>query len=267
MLLDYHTHHYRCGHARGVMEDYIQAALAVGLKEIGVSDHSPIYHLGANPHPLPRTAMSQLELPHYIDEALALQQKYAGRIAVKIGVESDYLEEHEAHYRSLWAGYPLDYVIGSVHWLGTWNIFYPELPNGMTAMEAYLTYLNLTGRAAASGIYEIIGHLDCLKTRGHLPDRAIIPPLEEAIRALADSGVAIELNTSGWRKECAECYPRAEVLARCHHWGVPVTFGSDAHDPHLVGAGYAEAVRLLKEIGYTELASFTRRRRTMLPLD
>lgn len=265
-MLDYHTHHYRCGHARGNMEDYIEQAIALGLREIGLSDHSPIYHLGNDPHPLPGTAMSRTELPHYVAEALHLKERYADRIAVKVGIESDYILDYDEHYRSLWSQYPLDYVIGSVHWLGRWSIFQPELPPGKTAFEVYHEYLHTTRRAALSGAYDIIGHLDCLKTRGHLPDRAIIPDLEETIRTLAEANVAIELNTSGWRKDCNESYPRAEVLERCHHWGVPVTLGSDSHDPHLVGAGFADAIALLQEIGYTHLASFTQRQRSLIPI-
>ena len=41
----------------------------------------------------------------------------------------------------------------------------------------------------------------------------ITPLLEETVRVIAACGVAIELNTSGWRKPVAECYPRAELLA------------------------------------------------------
>lgn len=265
-MLDYHTHHHRCGHARGNMEDYIQQAIASGLQEVGLSDHAPIYHLGAHPHPLPRSAMSRTELPHYLAEASRLKQAYAGVISVKVGVESDYVLDYDDHYRHLWSQYPLDYVIGSVHWLGTWSIFQADLPPGKTTMDVYLEYLHTTQRAALSGAYDIIGHLDCIKTRGHLPDRSIIPPLEETIRTLAETGVTIELNTSGWRKDCAECFPRSDVLERCHHWGVPVTLGSDAHDPHLVGAGFDDALRLLREIGYTHIASFTNRTRTLLPI-
>lgn len=50
MLVDYHTHHYRCGHAEAQLDEYVAAAIAAGIDEIGLSDHSPIYHLGNNPH-------------------------------------------------------------------------------------------------------------------------------------------------------------------------------------------------------------------------
>jgi histidinol-phosphatase (PHP family) len=267
MLIDYHTHHYRCGHARGVMDDYVEAAIAAGLGEIGLSDHSPIYHLGDDPHPLPGTAMSQRELPTYVEEMAQVRERYAGRITVRLGVESDYIMGWDDHYRQLWESYPLDYVIGSVHWLDRWSIFEPSVPYGSTQQQTYDDYLRTTQAAARSGAFDIIGHLDCLKTHGHIPDMAITPLLEETVRALAESNVAIELNTSGWRKPIKECYPRPELLACCHHYGVPVTLCSDAHAPGQVAYKFPEAVELLKEIGYREVATFAQRKRVMISLE
>ena len=117
MWVDYHTHHYRCGHATGQMADYVEAALAAGLTEIGLSDHSPIYHFEGDPHPWPKTAMAQHELPRYIEEMQQVRERFASRITVLLGVESDSIMGWDAHYRRLWQQYPLDYVIGSVHWL------------------------------------------------------------------------------------------------------------------------------------------------------
>ena len=267
MWVDYHTHHYRCGHASGQMEEYVEAAIASGLAEIGLSDHSPIYHLGDDPHPLPGTAMPQHELPAYVEEMAQLRERYADRISVRLGVESDYVMDWDDHYRLLWRQYPLDYVIGSVHWLDRWSIFSQTLPLEASAEDVYAEYLLTTQAAARSGAFDIIGHLDCLKTRGHVPDMSITPLLEETVRVLAASGVAIELNTSGWRKSIADCYPRAELLACCCHYGVPVTLGSDAHAPDLVGAGFPEAIALIRDVGYRQIATFKERTRRMIPLD
>ena len=266
MRVDYHTHHYRCGHARGNLNDYVEAALAAGLDEIGLSDHSPIYHFGDDPYPLPGTAMSQHALPQYVREMAAVRERYAGHIRVRLGVESDYVLGWDAHYRDLWRQYPLDYVIGSVHWLGHWSIFDPCLPAGRTPEAIYEEYLLTTQAAARSGAYDILGHLDCLKTKGQIPELTITPLLEATVRVLAESGITVELNTSGWRKPIEECYPRPELLDLCSHYGVPVTLCSDAHEPELVGSGFERGVRLLKDAGYREIATFERRQRIMQPL-
>jgi histidinol-phosphatase (PHP family) len=266
MLVDYHTHHYRCGHAEGQLDEYVEAAITIGLDEIGLSDHSPIYHFGDDPHPLPRTAMSQHELPNYMDEINAVRKRFAGRMIVRLAVESDYVLGWDQHYRQLWRQYPLDYVIGSVHWLDKWSIFSRELPAGRTADDVYKEYLLTTQAAARSGAYDVIGHLDCLKTVGHIPDFSITPLVEQTVRVIAESNVAIELNTSGWRKSVADCFPRAELLACCQHYGVPVTLSSDAHAPGLVGSGFERAVALLREVGYKQLATFVQRERRMVPM-
>ncbi len=266
MFVDYHTHHYRCGHAEGEMVEYVEAAIAAGVAEIGLSDHSPIYHLGDDPHPLPQTAMHQHELPRYVADMRALQQQFASKIAVRLGVESDYVVGWDDHYRTLWQRYPLDYVIGSVHWLGQWSIFNPQLPPGRTPDDIYDEYLRTTQAAARSGAYDIIGHLDCIKTAGHLPTRSMTPLLEETVQVLAESHVVVELNTSGWRKAIGECYPRPELLACCQHYGVPVTLGSDAHRPEHVAAGFKEATTLLADVGYRDIATFRQRECFMVPL-
>lgn len=44
MKNNYHTHTYRCGHANGSEEDMVKAALAMGIEELGFSEHIPMPH-------------------------------------------------------------------------------------------------------------------------------------------------------------------------------------------------------------------------------
>lgn len=287
MRVDYHTHHYRCGHATGTLPEYVEAAIACNLDEIGLSDHSPYYHVPGKPHVLPRIAMAQGEFPNYLREAAELRDRYADRITVRVGVESDYVDGMGSFYRDLWRKYPVDYVIGSVHlltppfydptlgkadlddpWVLTgWSIFDPDLTPGRSPHEVYGEYLRLTRDAARSGAYDIIGHLDALKTFGHMPDLAITSELEETVRTIAKADMAVELNTSGWRKKrCGDCYPRHALLELCFRHRVPIVLGSDAHAPDQVGADFDRAVALLRQVGYTEIATFQRRHRKMVPL-
>ena len=46
MITDYHTHTFRCGHAVGTMREYIEAAMARGIDEIGLSDNLVVLHQG-----------------------------------------------------------------------------------------------------------------------------------------------------------------------------------------------------------------------------
>ena len=56
------------------------------------------------------------------------------------------------------------------------------------------------------------------------------------------------------------------IVRRAAELGVPITFGSDAHAPTEVGTGFAEAVRLAEEAGYTHWCQFDKRKSIPLPL-
>lgn len=265
MLVDYHTHHYRCGHASGTLADVVECAIERGLSEIGLSDHSPIFHFD-EPHPFPKTAMHPDEFPNYVREMAEVRDQYKDRIQVRLGVESDYILGWDDFYRDLWAKYPLDYVIGSVHWLERWNVFWTELPEGKDAERIYHEYFESVQAAAQSGIFDILGHLDVPKTSSHMTGE-LTPLVRETLEVIADSGVAIELNTSGWRKPVGDCYPSREILGYAAKLGIPVTLGSDAHSPELVGAGFDRALALLHECGFKQIAAFSERKRTMFPIE
>lgn len=81
------------------------------------------------------------------------------------------------------------------------------------------------------------------------------------IGKIAASGICIEINTAGLRVPAKEIYPNIEFLKLCYHYKVPVSLGSDAHKPNQVGENFQQAVRLLKEVGYDKVVTFTHRNR------
>lgn len=268
MRVDYHTHHWRCQHAEGDLSDYVEAAIAAGLDEIGLSDHSPIYHLGDDPKPLKHTIMSQLELPNYVRAMEEVRDRYADRITVRLSIESDYILGWDRHYRELWQRYPLDYVIGSVHWLGTWTLWSAAPPDGKSVADMYELYLHTLQAAARSGAYEVLGHIDLFTQLW--PDHGLEASTlwDETLRVIAEAGLTVELNTSGYRDPARRApYPVPTLVERLHHYAIPVTLGSDAHKPEEVGSHFDEAVALLMSAGYRQIATYAGRRRIMVPLE
>ncbi|GGR08076.1 histidinol-phosphatase HisJ family protein [Deinococcus ruber] len=263
-LPDHHTHHLRCGHAVGSLDDVAASALVRGLPAVGLSDHAPLLFLPGD-HPAPLIAMPASEFPAYAEEMQHVKARYAGRLRVLASVEADYVPGSEAAYRHLLAS-PLDYVLGSVHWIDGWSLFSAELPGGWTPEHAWSRALALTREAAASGFADVIAHLDVLKTKGHLPERWHTPELDDTLEAIGASGKAIELNTSGWRKPVGECFPSPAILHLAARRGIPVCLGSDAHDPQDVGADFERAARVLYDAGYRETVTWEGRERRVIPL-
>lgn len=264
-MFDLHTHHDRCGHAVGSLREMIEAAIDAGLDTIGVSDHSPFFGEPVD-HFKPWVAMAKSEFPRYIAEALALRDEFRDRITVLVGVESDFFDEHVELYRRIFQGYPLDYIIGSVHVLGDTDIFDPARWDGADLVAEKEKYCAAVGRSARCGAFDILGHVDAIK--GNRPEIADIqtPAVDKMLRDIADADVVMEINTSGRTKPVGGWYPSPDVLARAAFYGVKVTFGSDAHRPDRVGEDFEAVRRHLRELGYRHWHVFRARRREQRPL-
>ena len=94
-----------------------------------------------------------------------------------------------------------------------------------------------------------------------------MPAVEQMIKTVAVQNLAIELNTAGLRKPVGEIYPQEAWLRLCYQYQIPVTLGSDAHQPQDVAADFDQAIALLIKVGYTQLASFTQRKRSLVPIE
>ncbi|MEK4876610.1 MULTISPECIES: histidinol-phosphatase HisJ [Paenibacillus] len=269
MHIDYHTHHERCGHAVGKLEEYVQRGIELGLQQLGLSDHLPLIHVDPASY-YPEMAMPMAELPRYVEECLTLKERYRGVIDLRVGLEADYIEGYEEQIREVLSPYPWDYLIGSVHFLGEWDITDHRQVHGWEGKDAlavYRLYYDAVKKSALSGLYDIIGHMDVIKRFGYGPQtpegKAEVKALElETLKVIADSGIAMELNASGLTKPCAEMFPAEHLLQEALKLGIPLTLGSDAHDPAKLGDGLQEARSMLWQTGFRELAVFEGRRRT-----
>ncbi|WP_339244241.1 histidinol-phosphatase HisJ [Paenibacillus sp. FSL F4-0243] len=272
MHIDYHTHHERCGHAVGKLEEYVQRGIQLGLQQLGLSDHLPLIHVDPASY-YPEMAMPMAELPRYVEECLKLKERYRGVIDLRVGLEADYIEGYEDQISEILTTYPWDYLIGSVHFLGEWDITdYRQVDGweGKDELEVYRLYYDAVKKSALSGLYDIIGHMDVIKRFGYGPQtpegKAEVRTLElETLKVIADSGIAMELNASGLTKPCAEMFPAEHLLQEAFKLGIPLTLGSDAHDPAKLGDGLQEARSMLWHTGFRELAVFEGRRRTTVP--
>jgi histidinol-phosphatase (PHP family) len=259
---DYHMHTPLCHHAVGEPVDYARHAVAVGLTEIGFSDHSPMLR-----DDFDNWRMRHDQLDEYVAKVRRAQQEFP-QLTIRLALEVDYLPGHEAWIRDLAARHPWDYFIGSVHYVSdSWAIDDPSKLSEWKhrdADEVWAAYFERLTMAAESKLFEIIGHTDLPKKFGHRPTANCVPHYERFLKAARQGGCAIELNTAGLRKDCREIYPSREILALAFAACVPITFGSDAHKPEEVGLNFAEAMQLARAVGYRESCQFTQRQRRLI---
>jgi histidinol-phosphatase (PHP family) len=256
---DYHMHTPLCRHASGEPVDFARRALAIGLTEIGFSDHSPMRQ-----DDFDDWRMRNDQLDEYVEMVRKTQHDFP-QLVIRLALEVDYLPGHEDWIRDLAARHPWDYLIGSVHYVtDSWAVDSPaklsEWAN-RDAFEVWSVYFERLTKAAETGFFEIIGHADLPKKFRHRPARDCTPLYDRFLTAARKHNCAIELNTAGLRKDCHEIYPSRQILELAFNKGVPITFGSDAHAPEEVGMNFAQAIQLAREVGYKGYCLFAGRKR------
>jgi histidinol-phosphatase (PHP family) len=261
---DYHMHTPLCRHAIGEPVDYAARAEALGLREIGFTDHSPMRR-----DDFDNWRMRADQLDDYVENVRRAQREHP-QLTILLGLEVDFIPGHEEWIRELAGRHPWDYFIGSVHYVSdSWDVDNPEKLSKWKerdAFEVWSIYFDRLTKAAESKLFEIIGHADLPKKFGYVPQQDCAPLFERFLKAAAQANTAIELNTAGLRKDCREIYPSPAFLALAHAHRVPITFGSDAHAPPEVGHEFQQAVQLARVTGYRERCQFRQRARSFVPI-
>ena len=257
---DYHLHTPLCHHATGPLEAYVERAHQLGLRAIGFSDHNPL------PNGLNATVrMNEAELDQYVACVTELRDKYHGRVEILLGLELDYFEHLEDYLRQQVARYPWDYIIGAVHSLeATSQEFAWATAVATDPRRYYGRYCALMRQLARSGLCDIIAHFDVPKRSGCLPLAVVGEDLTRTLEIIAQSGVALEINTSGYRHPelpTPQPYPSLSLVAQAHQLGIPLLVNSDAHAPEHVGSRFGEMETFLRGLGVASLVRFAGRQR------
>jgi histidinol-phosphatase (PHP family) len=267
-LADYHMHTVLCGHAVGTMDAYIAPAQALGLDEIGFSEHIYLYHLPPAARDPELAPADEHALAQYVSWVREAQARYPA-LPIRLGLEADYIPGHEETLARILARWPFDYVYGSVHFIDDWGLDDRRYIDGYAAwdlMALYRRYFGLVCDAARSGLFDIMAHLDLAKKFGFRPAEDLTDLYAAVSAELATAGVCIEVSSGGLRYEAAEVYPAPVLLRACRTAGVPIVFGSDAHKPEHVGYAYPALVAAARAAGYTTAQRFAGRQRHTVPL-
>jgi len=255
---DYHMHSsYSDG--RSVPDDYIIPALVAGMSEIGFSEHLTLFKDPEDWN------MNPVNILPYINHLEALK-KSTTSIKIRIGLEVDYFAGKEKEISAFLRPLPLDFIIGSVHYLGEKTVdIGPEFYEGKSIDRLFISYFDSVILAAGSGLFDIIGHCDLIRIYGYKPSSDLEPLYRKLAKTMKNHDVAFEVNTNGRNRPLADFYPDRRFLHIFREENVPVCVNSDAHMPSRVGQYFDEAYELLRYIGFTEMVVFENRVKRMVP--
>lgn len=259
-LSNFHSHCYFCdGHAS--MEAFVKFAIAKGFRAYGISSHAPVNFST-------RWAMPYDDLPEYLQEFNRLKAKYAHEIELYVGLEIDFLAEEQDSVFQLHSSRPLDYRIGSIHYINRfpdgspWNIDgsvktfkkATEVIFGGEVKNLVKRYFEQTCEMVEHGGFDIIGHMD--KVSGNashcsnfsITDKWYTDLVKETLCLIKERGIIVEINTKALLRK-GITYPHQQFYATLKEMQIPVMVNSDCHSPELITSGIAETYKVLLETG------------------
>jgi histidinol-phosphatase (PHP family) len=193
-----------------------------------------------------------LEVAGYLDCVEQCQSELGGSLRIRAGVELGDPHLHPQAAAAL-ADSGFELIVGSVHSLRRAGGFadaadrYADLPDAEVVRE-YLA--EVTAMVQTSGSFAVLAHINYAARywpgrQGPYRSADFEYEYRAALRALAGSGRALEINTSGWLPldPGLLSWWRAEG-------GQAVSFGSDAHDPVSIGREFASAAALAQATGF-----------------
>lgn len=243
MIANLHTHTWRCNHATGTEEEYVQAALDRKMEILGFSDHTPYcFPEGYYSH----FRMRPEQLEDYCNTIRSLQRAYAGRIQLPLGVELEYYPAFFFQLLPILRDAGVEYCLLGQHFVeNEINAHYCGHPTG--DVDILKAYVSQSAQAMQTGLFTYFAHPDLIHYVG---DEAIY---RRHIRLLCQEakscGMALELNMLG--KWNGRHYPNPVFWELAAEEGCDVILGCDAHAPdHLRKTQTEEALlEMIRQYG------------------
>ena len=256
-MYDYHLHSWYSHDSQADPRIIAEQAARSGLREICFTEHVEFDENGAG---VPRIQME--EYTACIEE-LRRNSDITIRQGVEIGLRDS---DTFAQAYNFIKDYPIDFIIGSVHWTDEGDAYFPPFFEGRDKETAYRRYLELAfPRCVSSAQYQVFGHFDYPAKKAPYEDRAMYYEMapdvfDRLFRHFIQNGIGIEINTSVYRTKEEKMWGLDILKRYVQLGGEYITVGSDAHVPERIGWRINDAIELARQAGIRYLATFHRQK-------
>ena len=223
MFSNYHTHTRRCNHASGSEREYIENAIAAGIKVLGFSDHAPQFYKGGF---VSGIRMRTSEAPEYVECIKKLAQEYKNEIEIYVGFEAEYFPDIFNKLLDFCRDYGVDYMIMGQHFLDSEDGgVYVGVPHGDPGLLRRYTAQVTEG--LQTGAFKYLAHPDFFCFTGD--DEIYAEEAEKLCRELKKMNIPLEINMLGLAG--GRHYPSERFFKIAKTVGNDVIVGCDAHTP------------------------------------
>lgn len=264
-ITDHHVHSEFSGDCNTPMEDIVERAIKLGLKEVMFTEHQDFEYPS-------KEICFEINIQEYVETIKRLKEKYK-EIDILMGIEIGYQPGLNDKINNLLNSYPFDFVICSIH---AWNgmaLDKGHLFQGKTQKGGYREYFeNLKYCVENFQNCDVYGHLDFIVRYGNFQNKILRYKdykdiIDKILKTIINNGKGIELNTSGLRYNLNTMHPNKDILKRYFELGGKiVTLGSDAHRVDELGADFDIALKQLRQIGFTDITTFKNRKASLIKI-
>lgn len=247
-MFDFHLHTRVSFDSVCPPEEIVNAAERAGLSEICFTDHYDFNDDPEKHHDI-------FSIESYAD---AYDSLSSDKLLIRRGVEFGLTPWNKGEYDKLMRARNFDFVIGSVHFVGGTDPYYPEFWESNSGKEAFEKYLKQTLECVkVHDSFDVLGHINYVCKSAHNPGHV---PLryedhsdlcDEIMKTLAKKGRGMEINTSGVDRGVGLLPTHAFIKRFKELGGEILTVGSDSHDGSRVGQYIDSALEIAKDVfGY-----------------
>ena len=279
MFKDYHTHTAYSLDSTYPMEEVLEDAIKIGIDEICFTDHVDYGNCRDIDDPRgiekfydPRNGKYMFELlntdyENYFKDIARFTEKYKNQITIKKGLEFGIMVQTIDDYEKLFAKYPLDFVIMSIHQVNGKTFAYHEFQANKEKTVYHHEYYNeIFNIIKKYKNYSVLGHLDSIG-RYDKGEKLPFSDVEEIVAEILKIAIAdnkgIEINTSSYRYGVGEWTPSLQIVNLYKDLGGKIiTVGSDSHCKEHLGAHIPKKLEQLKSLGFEYYCTYDK----MMPI-
>lgn len=267
MLVNYHCHSRCSFDGKYALTELCRAAEAAGVKHLCLTDHCDLVDEYGNP----------CDSFDWAKEDAELQAARAAfpQLDIRRGIElGQAVLRHEAAERVL-SEPGIDFVLGSMHnsraGLDYYNMKFADRRQCLVLLEEYLLcLLELARTDWLDSLAHLTYPIRYMRGRDGVPVdfRPFDDLVREILKTLTERGKALELNTSGYRRNGGEPLPPEYVLRMYRELGGElITIGSDAHEPKYMADGLKQGMELLKKCGFRYVTLYQNRKPQQIKME
>lgn len=227
LTANYHAHTFRCQHASGTEREYIEAAIDMGIKEFGFSDHIPCpFKDGYVSH----IRMMMDEAPEYVHTIRTLAEEYRNDIRIYVGFEAEYIPEFYQEQMNMVHTLGVDYLIMGQHFLLSEQQG-PYMGTPTDDESRIRDYVDRVIEGMDTGSYRYLAHPDLMNYQGM--ESVYDWEMTRLCKAMKERGIPLEINILGMGAG-GKHYPTERFWKIPGEIGNDVILGLDAHSPEQV---------------------------------